>query len=102
MSHPLRLRLVAPPTFRELGVEVTLRALGARLRLNRTNDNYYLDNLERLSAHGQPALLANSARTLLVPVSEHGFSEVLRSDQTGRAGHDSLEIGARRDFTPRT
>lgn len=74
MSHPLRLRWLAAH-LREL-IKVTLSALAGQLHLNSINESYYLEKLERLSAHGQPALLANGARTLLVPVSEHGFSEV--------------------------
>ncbi|WP_270933281.1 DNA translocase FtsK [Falsiroseomonas oryzae] len=73
MSHPLRLRWFSA-YLREL-MNVTMSALGGRLRLNSINETYYLDKLERLSAHGQPPMLATDARTLLVPVSEHGVAE---------------------------
>lgn len=72
-SHPLRLRWLAE-YLRETAA-VCAAALDCDLRLNSENENYYLDSLENLSPHGLPPLLANSARTLMVPVSERGFSE---------------------------
>lgn len=74
LSHPLRLRW-----FGEYLLEVSkvcINALALQLRLNSVNDQYYLGRLEQLSPHGQPPLLANSSRTLLIPVAEHGMAEV--------------------------
>jgi energy-coupling factor transporter ATP-binding protein EcfA2 len=74
LSHPLRLRWFGAYLL-EVS-KVCVNALELQLRLNSTNDAYYLGRLEQLSPHGQPPLLANSARTLLIPVAEHGMAEV--------------------------
>ena len=73
-SHPLRLRWLG--AYLQEASRICTDALAQQLRLNSLNDSYYLDSFEQLSPHGQPPMLANSARTLLVPVSEHGFSEL--------------------------
>ncbi|UTP40558.1 FtsK/SpoIIIE domain-containing protein [Phenylobacterium sp. LH3H17] len=99
MSHPLRLRWLARH-LRELA-RVCSEALALSLRLNSVNEGHYLENLELLSAHGQPPLLANSARTLLVPVSEHGLAEVYaaikQEGQTTTAWRAEVDEVALRD-----
>jgi DNA segregation ATPase FtsK/SpoIIIE, S-DNA-T family len=73
LSHPLRLRWLG--AYLRETTAICQRALDRTLRLNSVNENFYLDALESLSPHGQPPLLANAARTLLVPVAEHGYTE---------------------------
>ncbi|WP_406815127.1 FtsK/SpoIIIE domain-containing protein [Mycobacterium sp. M23085] len=73
LSHPLRLRWLGA-YLRETTI-ICQRALDRALKLNSINENFYLDAVESLSPHGQPPLLANCARTLLVPVAEHGYTE---------------------------
>jgi hypothetical protein len=74
LSHPLKLRWFG--TYLLEVSKVCINALALQLRLNSANDEYYLGRLEQLSPHGQPPLLANSARTLLIPVAEHGMAEI--------------------------
>lgn len=74
LSHPLRLRWFGMYLLE--ASKVCINALALQLRLNSANDEFYLGRLEQLSPHGQPPLLANSARTLLIPVAEHGMAEV--------------------------
>lgn len=73
-THPLRLRWIGK-YFTELR-DLCVSALGFDLKLNETNDEYFLSNLENISPHAQPPILANSLRTLMVPVSENGFCEI--------------------------
>lgn len=74
LSHPLRLRWLA--AYLRETTTICQRALDRSLRLNSINDSFYLDAVGMLSPHGQPPLLANGARTLLVPIAEHGFAEI--------------------------
>jgi S-DNA-T family DNA segregation ATPase FtsK/SpoIIIE len=72
-SHPLRLRWLRAYLLET--AQICADALDGNLRLNSVNENFYLGVLDALSPHGRPPLLANSARTLMVPVAAHGFSE---------------------------
>lgn len=72
-SHPLRLRWLND--YLREAMRLCAGALAGDLRLNSVNESFYLSALEGFSPHGLPPLLANSARTLMVPVGERGFSE---------------------------
>ncbi|PQE01762.1 hypothetical protein CYL16_06860 [Mycobacterium sp. EPG1] len=72
-SHPLRLRWLR--AYLQETAKLCADALDGNLCLNSVNDGFYLGALDDLSPHGRPPLLANSARTLMVPVAANGFSE---------------------------
>ena len=73
-SHPLRIRWLAA-YLREQSA-LCLSALDRTLQLNSVNEERYFRALQQLSPHGQPPLLSNRSRTLLIPVAEKGFSEI--------------------------
>ena len=73
-THPLRLRWIGE--YFTVLRDLCISALALDLKLNETNDEYFLSNLENFSPHAQPPILANAQRTLMVPVSEHGYSEI--------------------------
>jgi DNA segregation ATPase FtsK/SpoIIIE, S-DNA-T family len=98
LSHPLRLRWLAK-YFGELQ-DVCVSALGLGLELNEINDEYFLSSLANLSPHGQPPVIANAERTLLVPVSERGYAETFSAikkegavTNTWRAELDDVSLG---------
>ncbi len=96
--HPLRLRWLAR-YLTELK-NVCILALGFALETNPGNEDFYLSCLSSLSPHSQPPVLANSSRTLMVPVAEHGFSELFAaikregaSTAFWKAELDSVSLG---------
>lgn len=96
LSHPLRIRWFA--SYLREHRALCLSALDRTLQLNGVNDDRYLQALQQLSPHGQPPLLSNRNRTLLVPVGEKGLSEtyaaIKREGQVTGLWKAELDSGA--------
>ena len=78
--HPLRLRWYR--SFLEKNSEVCLQSL----ELKSSDDEFYINYLKGVSPHGQPSLLANDQKAILIPVMEAGFGELYSAlKKEGRA-----------------
>lgn len=75
--HPLRLRWYR--SFLEKNREVCLQSL----ELKSSGDEFYINYLHDVSPHGQPSLLSNGHRAILVPVMEAGFGELYSALKKG-------------------
>lgn len=88
-THPLRLRWLARH-YSELTALIS-KALTDRIKLNSENSDLFFDALDRVSPHGNPAVIVGPNQTVAIPMRESaGHEEYAPIRQGGNESRDWL------------
>jgi len=92
-SHPLKLRWIA--TYLKKSIDLAVQALEGSLELNQQHERFYLDWIEGLSPHQQPAIQSTMNGDLMFADGERGWSETFQhaASAGGAASGNKLHSG---------
>lgn len=92
-SHPLKLRWIA--TYLKKSIDLAVQALEGSLQLNEHHESFYLDWIESLSPHQQPAVQSTFNGDLLFAGGERGWTETFQTSASsgGAASGNKIHSG---------
>lgn len=102
-SHPLKLRWIS--AYLNKSHKLAAEALAGVLTLNKENEGLYLNWIQGLSPHQQPAIHSAADGHILFAAGERGWTEIFqRADSTGDASsedrvHSSIVVELARQIT---
>jgi energy-coupling factor transporter ATP-binding protein EcfA2 len=92
-SHPLKLRWIA--NYLKKSIDLAVQALEGSLKLNEQHDSFYLEWIEGLSPHQQPAIQSSMSGDLFFADGERGWTETFQpaASSGGAASGNNINSG---------